>query len=155
MMPFANKTVSYYEAVRANGELSEEKFVIRTKWWQEWCDYVNLQSVFETQGSSSERISELASPVNDCDRSSMMTENDSTIYNRPNKIYNEPLIDPNTFNSYKYKLIPGKLSSQFPPPKFIPISNPRTFYTLSLPPNRLKLSPSSNLTLYKYLGLQE
>ena len=98
----------------SNGKLGEEKFIISAKWWQTWWDYVNFESLFE-EGSKSwrssitktarfslEKLSNLEEKSNRFEK--ICNDNDSTIYNRPGKISNNFLIDPESFNKYKYSL---------------------------------------------------
>lgn len=109
--------MGYSEVIKSNhGIIGEEKFIISAKWWQDWCDYVNFESLFEVNPNSarSSRYSyqdnmisnnpvlQLDEHMFEMDKN--VTENDSMLYKRPGKIHNMHLIDPDTLSKYKYHL---------------------------------------------------
>ena len=47
---FKKKPFIYTEAIMGNtGECGNEKMIITSKWWRDWWDYVNFESLFESK----------------------------------------------------------------------------------------------------------
>ena len=109
-------SIKYNDVMKSNsGKIGEEKFLISSKWWREWWDFVNFESIFEIKESefsiSSRSSVGLENAVNlESNTFYKISENeknvvfDSTVYIKPGKIRNESLIDPESFKKYKYKL---------------------------------------------------
>lgn len=109
-----NRKCTYQEVLRSSiNSTGEEKFIISAKWWQNWCDFVNFESLFESTNDiqqikpinkidSSFIENQSETPHYDIDRH--LDVNDSTIYDRPGRITNFALIDPVSIGKYKYQL---------------------------------------------------
>ena len=94
----SNSNLKYNDAIKSNnGSIGDEKFIISAKWWREWCDYVNFESIFEIKESElsiSSRSSFSPDHANNYDsntfnkviESDRNNAFDSTVYLKPGKI---------------------------------------------------------------------
>lgn len=114
------KLRNYTEVLKCcNGKLGEEKFLISAKWWREWCDYVNFESMFDDpkQSMRASRITVNASEASEVNLDDIQdnfgitdranSDADSTVYNKPGFIDNQCLITKKSLSMYRYHIEPS------------------------------------------------
>lgn len=118
---YKKKPFIYSEAILGNtGECGDEKVIINARWWRNWCDYVNFESLFEHPNFSSKTSPTSSSKEKDyttersCEGYKLITKSsnknapetprESCTYTKPRIIKNKILIDLEDSTYYKHKL---------------------------------------------------